>query len=293
MTTVAVLGPGAVGGFVAGALDRAGIATTVVAREETAAVIARDGIEIESVRLGSFTAQPRAVAALEAPVEVLVIATKAPALDAALERVHADARLVVPLLNGVEHLDTLKERFGPRAIAGSIRIGAERPAPGRVVHTSPAVRIELAPPYPAVEAFADALRVAEIPVKVLDREPDVLWSKLVRLNALASTTSAADATIGTVRTHPHWRVLLEGVVDETALVAQAEGATIDAGTTLEELMALGPGHDSSLHRDLVAGTLTELDAICGAVLRAAERHGIPASTLEDLVARIRARYPHA
>ena len=293
MIDVAVLGAGAVGGFVAAALERAGTTTTIVAREASIHGLVRDGLRVQSVRFGSFIADGVAmVTELHDPVDVLVVAVKAPALDAALDRVTAEPGLVVPLLNGVEHLDALKERFGPSAVAGSIRIGAER-RDGRIHHTSPSVRIDLAPPYPAVEAFADALRVAEIPVKVLDREPDVLWSKLVRLNALASTTSAADATIGVVRTHPQWRVLLEGVVDETAIVAQAEGATIDAGTTLEELMALGPDHDSSLHRDLAAGAVSELDAICGAVLRAAERHGIPAPTLEDLVARIRARYPHA
>ncbi|HEV2061428.1 MAG TPA: 2-dehydropantoate 2-reductase N-terminal domain-containing protein, partial [Solirubrobacteraceae bacterium] len=61
MTSVAVLGPGGVGGFVAAALVRAGVSTTVVAREATAALIARDGIEVDSVRLGEFVVHPRAV----------------------------------------------------------------------------------------------------------------------------------------------------------------------------------------------------------------------------------------
>ncbi|HEX2086771.1 MAG TPA: 2-dehydropantoate 2-reductase N-terminal domain-containing protein, partial [Solirubrobacteraceae bacterium] len=80
MTSVAVLGPGGVGGFVAAALARSGVPVTVVAREQTATAIARDGIEVDSVRLGEFTVHPRAVAMLELPVDVLVVATKAPAL---------------------------------------------------------------------------------------------------------------------------------------------------------------------------------------------------------------------
>jgi 2-dehydropantoate 2-reductase len=293
VTSVAVLGPGGVGGFVAGALARSGVPVTVVARDATAAAIARDGIEVESVRLGEFTAHPRAVAALELPVDVLVVATKAPALDAALRRVRADPGLVVPLLNGVEHLAALRERFGDRAVAGSIRIAAERVGPGRIVHTSPVVRVELAPARDDVRAFVHQLRAAEIPAKTLAREADVLWSKLVRLNALACTTAAAGAPIGEVRAHPAWRLRLQGAVDETAAVAAAEGAAVDPAGTLAELMELGPQHTSSLHRDLEAGAPHELDAIAGAVLRAAARHGVPAPTVAELVALIRSRYAAA
>lgn len=291
--SVAVLGPGGVGGFVAGALARSGVPVTVVARDETAAAIARDGLEVDSVRLGDFSAHPRAVAMLELPVDVLVVATKAPALEAALRRVRVEPKLVVPLLNGVEHLAALRERFGQAAVAGSIRIAAERVSPGRIVHTSPAFRIELAPPRPDVSAFVHVLRAAEIPTKLLDREADVLWSKLVRLNALACTTAAAGAPIGEVRAHPAWRVRLEGAVDETAAVAAAEGASVDAAGTLAELMELAPAQTSSLHRDLEAGAPHEVDAIPGAVLRAAERHGVPAPTVAELVGLIRSRYPAA
>lgn len=293
MTSVAVLGPGGVGGFVAAALARSGADVTVVAREATAAAIARDGIEVESVRLDDFVVHPRAVAMLELRVDVLVVATKAPALDAALRRVRADPGLVVPLLNGVEHLGALRERFGEAAVAGSIRIAAERVAPGRIVHTSPAFRIELAPAREDVNAFVHVLRTAEIPAKVLESEAEVLWSKLVRLNALACTTAAADAPIGEVRSHPAWRVRLQGAVDETAAVAAAEGAAVDPAATLGELLELGPRQTSSLHRDLVAGAPHELDAIPGAVLRAGARHGVPTPAIEELVALIRERYPAA
>src|SRR2546421_12867888 len=112
MTSVAILGPGGVGGFVAGALDRAGIPVTVVAREPTAELIARDGIRVESVRLGaSFTARPRAVARLDEQLDFLIVAPKATALGEALERIAAEPRVVVPLLNGLDHLEVLRDRF--------------------------------------------------------------------------------------------------------------------------------------------------------------------------------------
>ena len=291
---IAILGPGGVGGFLAGALARAGEDVTVVAREETAAAIEHDGLHVRSARLGEFTAHPRAVPLLGEDVDVLVIATKATSLDAALVRVDgAEPQLVVPLLNGFEHLGPLRARYGDRAVAGTIRIGAERTAPGEILHTSPFLRVDVAPPTHATERFAHKLRAAEVPTKVLESEPRILWSKLVRLAPLALATSAADGPIGTVWTHPHRRVLLEGAVREAAAVAGAEGAPIDPAKPLGELAELPPDQTSSLHRDLAAGNPSELDAIGGAVQRAGARHGIPTPSIDALVAQIRERYPAA
>jgi 2-dehydropantoate 2-reductase len=281
---VAVLGPGGVGGLVAGALARAGTDVTVVAREGTAAAIASGGLHIESVRLGRFTVHPPAVAELEVPVDVLIVAVKAPQLDASLGRIRGEPRLVVPLLNGFEHLAVLRERFGAaRVPAGAIRIVAQRTAPGHVAHTSANFRIELAPPDPDVSALAHVLRAAELPTAVRSSEAEVLWSKLCRLNALALTTGASGLTIGEVRGHPRWRLLLEGAVDETAAVARAEGAAIDDHVVLEDLAELSADARSSLALDVEAGGETELDAIGGAVLRAAARHGLAAPTVAELV----------
>ena len=96
MTRVGILGPGGVGGFLAAALTHAGEEVTVVAREQTAEHIRRHGIAVQSVRLGSFTARPQATAALTEPVEVLLIATKAPSVVSALKRIRVQPRLVVP-----------------------------------------------------------------------------------------------------------------------------------------------------------------------------------------------------
>src|SRR5256885_1073537 len=120
----AMLGPGGVGGFVAGAFERAGIPVTVVAREETAELIAREGIRVESVRLGdTWIARPRAVSRLEEPVEFLVVAPKYTTLAESLDRISGDPGMVVPMLNGLDHLAVLRERFGEdRVAAASIRI---------------------------------------------------------------------------------------------------------------------------------------------------------------------------
>jgi 2-dehydropantoate 2-reductase len=289
---IAVLGPGGVGGLVAGALARAGNDVTIVAREDTAARIARDGLRVDSVRLGEFAVEPRAVPRLGEPVDVLVVATKATGLRDALERVATAPRLVVPLLNGLDHLALLRERWPDRVCAAVIRVESDRPEPGLVVHTSPFLRIDMAGAGPLradVEAAAHVFRSAEIPTVVVESEANVMWGKLVRLNALACTTTAFDEPLGAVRSHPRHRLALEEAVEETAAVARAEGATVDPGAVLAELVEWHPGATSSMARDVAAGREPELDAIPGAVLRAAARHGIACPTIEDLVARIRER----
>jgi len=291
--SVAVLGPGGVGGFLAAALARAGQPVTVIAREETAAAISERGIRVRSVRLGDFTAHPAAAPRLEAPVETLFVATKAGGLAASLERVQAAPGLVVPLLNGLDHLAALRERYGAAAVAGTIRIEADRPAPGEIEQTSPFLRVDLASDDPSLrprlEALAAQLEAAEVPARVGDSEAQVLWGKLVRLNALACTTSAVDRQLGFIRADPEWRAALEGCIAEGVAVARAEGARIEAQTVIGELTDAHETLGSSMQRDIAVGREPELDSIPGAVLRAAARHGLECPTIARLTVAIARR----
>ncbi len=291
---VAVLGPGGVGGLVAGALARAGTSTVVVARDSTVAAISAQGVRVRSVLLGDFIAHPPAVARLQEQADVLIVATKAAGLSEALERVAVAPKLVLPLLNGLDHVALLRERFDPETVAaGTIRVEADRPEPGLVVHTSKFLRVEMASRHPAVgeamAVLAETLSAAGVPARVGDSEPQVLWSKLVRLNALACTTSAYDKLLGEIRSTPALRAELVGAIEEGCTVARAEGASITNGDPLGELTAAHDTLGSSMQRDIAAGRSPELDAIPGAVLRAAARHDIACPTIERLVAMIAAR----
>ena len=294
---VAILGPGGVGGLVAGALARDGVEVTVVAREETAALIAEQGLSVDSVLLGRFRAHPAAVSRLAEPVDALVVATKATGLEEALERIAVAPPLVLPLLNGLDHMDVLRRHFpsgGPDeaapVAAGAIRVEADRPEPGVVVHTSRFLRVDMAShderAGERLESLRGVLERAGIPARILGSGADVLWSKLVRLNALACTTSAFDLPLGPIRTTPELRAELVGALEEGAAVARAEGANVRASSPLAELEDAHPTLRSSMQRDIAAGREPELDAIPGAVLRAAARNGIACPTIERLVALI-------
>lgn len=285
---IAVLGPGGVGGLLAGALDAAGSRVVVVATERTAASIAEKGIRVESVRLGDFTARPPAVPVLTEQVDALIVATKALGLAQALRRIESEPALVLPLLNGLDHIRQLRARFAPDTVlAGAIRVESDRPEPGVVLQTSPFLRVDIAgprAPRESVRRLAATLEGARVPAQVLDSEAQVMWSKLVRLNALACTTSAYDMKIGEIRSTPRLRRELIGAIEEGCAVARAEGASIEPAQPLEELTAAHATLGSSMQRDIAAGRTPEIDAIAGSVLRAAARHGLRCPTIERLIA---------
>jgi len=297
---VAVLGPGGVGGLLAGALERGGTEVVVVARDSTASAISRQGLRVDSVTLGRFSVRPQAVESLAEQVDALLVATKAAGLKPALERIVTEPALVLPLLNGLDHIDVLRERFAPASVlAGSIRVEADRPTPGVVVHTSPFLLVSMASRYEAaasgMQTLAQTLTDAGVPARVLmpisaASEAQVMWSKLVRLNALACTTSAHDKLLGEIRSTPELRAELLGAIEEACAVGRAEGAQdVDPATAMAELTRAHDTLGSSMQRDIAAGRTPELDAIPGSVLRAAARHGLQCPTIERLVVMIAER----
>ncbi|HUB36017.1 MAG TPA: 2-dehydropantoate 2-reductase [Solirubrobacteraceae bacterium] len=297
---VAVLGPGGVGGLLAGVLERAGVRTSVIAQEATAARIAERGIEVKSAMFGDFTARVRAEARLGEEVDALIVATKAVGLEKALARIEVEPGLVLPQLNGLDHIGVLRERFAPeRVLAGTIRVESDRPEPGVVEHRSPFVFVDMASRYESAKAGMEelvrTLEGAGVPARVklpigAVSEADVMWSKLVRLNALACTTSAYDKLLGEIRNTPELRADLVGAIEEACRVGQAEGAQdVNAEQGIGELELAHDSLGSSMQRDIAAGRTPELDAIPGAVLRAGARHGLRCPTIERLVRTIAAR----
>jgi 2-dehydropantoate 2-reductase len=297
---LAVLGPGGVGGLLAAALQRSGEDVAAIAREPTAEAIAARGISVDSVTLGVFVAPVPAVTRLREPVDALIVATKAGGLNDALARVEVEPSLVLPLLNGLDHVQLLRERFDPPSVvAGTIRVEADNPQPGVVVHASRFLLVEMASRFEhareGMALLADLLAGAGVRARgdwpISPRsEATVMWSKLVRLNALACTTSAYDKLLGEIRSTPALRADLVGAIEEAGAVAVAEGADdVSAQKAIDELERAHDSLGSSMQRDIAAGRAPELDAIPGSVLRAGQRHGVQCPTIERLVGMIRER----
>ena len=277
---IAVLGPGGVGGLIAGLLERAGTPVIVVAGRQTAEAISARGLRVDSVSFGEFVSPPargRASGGAGGRADRRHEGLRVGAGAGAGGR--AQPKLVLPLLNGLDHLAVLRERFGADAVlAGTIRVEADRPEPGVVVHTSPFLLVEMASHDPSARAgvwmlWPQLLKDAGVSARVGESEAQVMWSKLVRLNALACTTSAFDKLLGEIRSTPELRAALVGAIEEGCAVGQAEGAAdVDPAKALGELEQAHATLGSSMQRDIAAGREPELDAIPGSVLRAAARH---------------------
>ena len=287
---VAVLGPGAVGGSLAVRLANAGMHVVCVAHAEAAGLIALAGLVVESPE-GTLTSRPEVVEHMAKPVELLLVTVKAPALDDAVLRVEPAAvanGIVIPLLNGIEHMETLRARFGDRVVAGSIsHFQAYRAGRVQIIEATPAPVITIASetlPRNEVEAAADLLREARLDVRVGQDEKRVLWHKLARIAALAAATSASGRTVGELRSDPEWRPRLESAVAEACAVAEADGVSLRPAAQWAIIDEMADETTTSAARDVAAGRRSELDALLGGVLRRAERLGVSTPALTELAA---------
>ena len=278
----AFVGAGGIGGLLAAALARTGADVVVLMRADTAARY--DGrLVVESAVLGDFDVSVPAATVLEGEVDVLWVTTKAMHLERALAlappEIVGDA-IVIPLLNGVDHVQLLRARYS-NVVPGTIRVESERVDTGRIRQSTPFVRVELA----GAEAVSAELSRTGIECRVRDDELSMLWEKLVFLAPLALATTALSGPLGAIRDDPRYRACR----DEVLAVARAEGARIDE-TALRDLERAAPDEmRSSMQKDVAAGREPELDAIAGPILRGGRRHEIPVPATSDLAALIAAK----
>jgi 2-dehydropantoate 2-reductase len=286
--TVAILGPGAVGGSLAVRLSLASVHTICVGRPETIGIIAMAGLVVES-RRETLTAQTEVMDHLARPVGLLLVTVKAPDLEDALERIDPEAvseGVVVPLLNGLEHMEVLRARFPGRVAAGSIsHFVAYRAGRVQIVEATPAPIITMASdelPRGELDRVAEILRLARMEVRVAQSEKRVLWHKAARISVLTAATAASGRTVGDLRNDAEWRPRLEHAVAEVCAVAEADGVSLRPSAQWAIIDEMADETTLSAARDVAAGRRSELDAIVGSVLRASERLGVSCPTLAQL-----------
>jgi 2-dehydropantoate 2-reductase len=288
----AVLGAGGVGGLVGGTLAKAGHPVTLLVR--TGRKDKYPGrMSVESETLGTFEAPVQVADRFDGQFDVLWITVKATALEAALSAV-APEKLgdgaVVPLLNGIDHVEQLRHRYGAeRVLPGTIRVEAEQIGPGRVRHLSAFADVQVAPraaTQARAEALCEELRGAGLGCEVRDDEVTMLWSKLCFLAPFALATTASGGPVGVVRSEPGWWTRLEGCVKEACSVGIAEGAKVAPEPILAALKGAPGGFRSSMQKDVAAGRPPELEATAGPILRGGTEHGIDVSATRALVDRI-------
>jgi 2-dehydropantoate 2-reductase len=276
--TVAVLGPGAVGGVLAAGFVRADVDVICIARPATADLIRSEGL---SLRQGEKvqTVRPRVATELREAVELLLVTVKAPALEDALDRVEAQPEVALPVLNGIEHLAVLRERLPQTEVVGASigRIEAWLERPGVIVQPTPSVVM-------TVEAGApvELLERSGIEVRVDGSGAEVLWEKLARQAATAAVTSITQRTVGDLRDDPEWGPRYRLAIEEACAIAAADGVSLSVEAEWAIIESMPPLLTSSTARDIAAGVPSELDAITGAAVRAGKRLGVDTPVLTEL-----------
>lgn len=291
MSSHAILGAGAVGGFVGAILAAAGEPVTLLLRPESLAGYPAT-LALESP-FGNLAPRVETALALSREVDILWVTPKAIHLDAALDAVPNPslARMVVPLLNGVDHVARLRSRFDAgRVVPGTIAGEFERAAPGWIVHRSPFARFGFS--AAGEQGLAGVVEILTRYGCVCRFEADeltLLWRKLVMLAPLALNTTASGWAMGDLLADPIWDKRLEEATREACAVAKALGATVDADETVRTLRGFPASLRSSMAKDVAAGKRPELDAIAGPILRGGTAHRIPVPVTAELAAMIEGR----
>ncbi|MBO0681935.1 MAG: 2-dehydropantoate 2-reductase [Candidatus Dormibacteraeota bacterium] len=282
----AVLGVGGVGGLVGSALARSGRQVLLILSEGSLRKYT-GRLRVESRVLGDFEVEMPAGSRLDRTVDVLWVTVKATQLEGVLSLAPPEAvgeAAVAPLLNGVDHVDRLREVYGERVLAASIAVESEKVG-DLVVQPGPFAAVTLAP-GPAAGRIAEDLTEAGFGAAVAGSEAEVLWTKLAVLAPLALGTSSIQAPMGRVRSdHELWE-LVRGCATEVCAVAGAEGVELEAERFMQALSALPDDMRSSMQKDLAAGRPLELEAVAGAVLRHGAAKGIPTPATAELRRRV-------
>ena len=288
---VGILGPGGIGGALAVHLSQAGFVVVVVTHRD-ASVYDR-GVLTLDWQGRTLTAEPYGTTLLDGAVDLLLVTVKAPDLEDALGRVEPQAveqAVILPLMNGLEHVATIRKRLGPRVAAGSIGwIEAYKTAPTHIVQTTPQPTVAMASRDVGREELgrvAGMFEQAGVKTRIEASEQVVLWEKAARLAPLAVLTALTGRSVGEVR--EAMRPELEAAIGEACAVATADGAPTDPARQLASVDGIPPEVTTSTARDVAAGRPSELDAIVGGVVRAGLRLRVPTPTLDDLLGRCRA-----
>ncbi|MEI7291750.1 2-dehydropantoate 2-reductase [Paraburkholderia tropica] len=306
---ILVVGAGATGGYFGGRLAAAGRDVTFLVRDARAAQMREHGLVIRSPHAGDLTLRdPKTVTreALEAPgtqpFDLVLLSCKAYDLDSAIDSFAAAVgpeTAILPLLNGMRHLDVLQARFGTQAVLGGVCLIASTLNEQReIVHLNDSQAItfgELGGGISArVQAIADTFGNAGFIIKASERILQEMWEKWVFLASLAGSTCLFRAPIGAIVATPDGAATIERIFAECRAIAAEHGHAV-RDSFLERsrgmLFATGSSLTASMLRDVQNGSRIEADHILGDLIRrggAAQRASSELSVLRIVYSQLKA-----
>lgn len=276
---ILVIGAGAVGGYFGGRLLQAGREVTFLVRERRAAELAKTGLVIKSSRGDFGWPSPPVISAerLHSPFDLLLLSCKAfdivGAMGSFAPAVGRDTA-ILPLLNGMVHMETLSARFGAaRVLGGACQISVALDAEGRVLHMSDLQDLAFGEldgrRSPRAEAIKAALTGAGFNARLSEGILQEMWEKWVFIAAAAGITSLMRGSVRDIAAAGA-ADLAATLLDECAAIAKGQGFVPRASALAQSraiLTAAGSDFTASMFRDIEHGAPIEADQIVGDLLR--------------------------
>ena len=281
-----VVGAGSIGGLFGGRLAQAGRDVTFLVRPGRAEQLRRNGLQIVSP-LGDATMQPRLIAGkdIHDAFDVVFVSVKAYSLDAAISDLSpaVGARtMILPVLNGMRHMDTLAARFGVRPlIGGACKAATTLDGQGRIVQLTKLQELAYGEMDGSrserITSLHEFMQGAAFDARLSQTIALEMWQKWTLLATLGGVTCLMRGNTGEIEAAAGGTEFLTDFLNEVVAVVQASGISLGRDfldTTTQTLLSPGAPTTSSLYRDLQAGNRVEADQILGDLLRRGTKAGV-------------------
>jgi len=287
-----ILGAGAIGGYIGGRLQQSGADVTFLVRPARREALAKNGLVIKSPR-GDVTQKVKTVlkGGEGGPYDIVLLTNKAYDMDSAIEAIAPAVgpdTTIVPLLNGMNHLDVLDAKFGAGRVAGGVaRIGVALSPEGEIRHTSPFAAFSVGerggkPARPALVEFAAAIKKAGLDGGLHENIEQDLWDKWVFLCTLAALCCLMRGTSGDILAAEEGQAIVLETLEECRKVAAASGFDPSAqgiGFARQSLSQKGSLFAASMLHDLEKGSMVEADHVVGDMIARGKKAGVATPNL--------------
>ena len=282
---ILIVGAGATGGYFGARLAQAGRDVTFLVRERRFNQLSENGLVLRTPQ-GVEKLQPQLAQAgsLRGPYDLIILTVKSFALAQAIEDIApavGEQTLIMPILNGMRHFDTLRDRFGDKVIGGLVKINATLGEQGEVVRMTSLHQIY----YGALDGRNDArlqrvdeaLRAASVDAFFSENIIGELWEKWLLLSTLGAFCCLARGDTQQALTAEGGEALLRGLFSEVLATITADGYQPRPAVTakiLELLSNPATPMTSSMYRDLCQGFDIEAEQVIGDLVTRAAHNGV-------------------
>jgi 2-dehydropantoate 2-reductase len=290
---ILVVGAGAVGGYFGGRLVQAGRDVTFLVLPERAEKIQAQGLRILSPMHGDFTARPKTITAAQivSPYDVVFLSVKGYSLAGAIDDFApavGPQTVIIPVLNGMHHMDVLTQRFGEHPVLGGVCfVSTEVDAQGRIIQLADFQSLTYGEldgkKTSRIEAVHKEFSGAGFDTAISGDILRNMWQKWVFLASLGAITCLLRGTIGEIAAVPGGAELCLSALRECAAIAGACGYPMSETFLAEksaQLTAPGSKLTSSMYRDLTEHARVEVDTILGDLVERGRKHGVSAPIVQ-------------